>query len=291
VQRLFHDEPYAISQLTRLALRKQAILRTERMLGMAELSDAELQRLLTAFAAERQTNCLLVSVRGERAGFHRLFRNLQTGQLGLVDFLSTYSDVAENLSGLTLNGGAFLYSYRLAEDHAYALRQFNAMHRIALLPPWEQPIPWTTVDLALRAARDESLPNRRLLLTITLHPDLHKVGEAARRDAALLGCVQAALAAERFRLAHKRWPKDLPELVPALLPTLPVDPYSGKHLRYEVRDGGVLIYPVPRDPRNKDPHPVRPDLDYASPADLALRLWNPEKRNLPPPPSKNEPEP
>ena len=57
----------------------------------------------------------------------------------------------------------------------------------------------------------------------------------------------AALAAERFRLAHKRWPKDLQELCPAYLEEVPIDPFDGKPLKLAHRDDGIVIYSVDKD--------------------------------------------
>jgi ABC-type transport system involved in multi-copper enzyme maturation permease subunit len=57
----------------------------------------------------------------------------------------------------------------------------------------------------------------------------------------------AALAVERFRLAHDRWPLTLDELVPAYLPAVPSDPIDGLPLRYRPINGGVVIYSIGSD--------------------------------------------
>jgi hypothetical protein len=49
----------------------------------------------------------------------------------------------------------------------------------------------------------------------------------ARRDAAL-----TVIAIESFRRARGKWPGALNELIPAFLPSLPLDPFDGKPLRY-----------------------------------------------------------
>lgn len=48
-----------------------------------------------------------------------------------------------------------------------------------------------------------------------------------RRDVALI-----VLALESFRRARGQWPDSLAQLVPAYLPSLPLDPFTGKPLRY-----------------------------------------------------------
>jgi hypothetical protein len=53
-----------------------------------------------------------------------------------------------------------------------------------------------------------------------------------RRDAALV-----VIAAERHRRQHGQFPKTADELVPTLLPDVPIDPYTSKPLRYSVKHG------------------------------------------------------
>jgi hypothetical protein len=59
-----------------------------------------------------------------------------------------------------------------------------------------------------------------------------------------LECAIAALASEKFRLDHGRLPASLDELVPAYLPSSPVDPFDGKPLRLAKTDQGIVIYSV-----------------------------------------------
>lgn len=58
------------------------------------------------------------------------------------------------------------------------------------------------------------------------------------------GALLAACAIESYHRAHHAWPADLSTLVPALLPSLPVDPFDGKPLRYKVSADGPLLYSI-----------------------------------------------
>ncbi len=63
-----------------------------------------------------------------------------------------------------------------------------------------------------------------------------------KRDAAL-----AMISAESYRRAHGAWPASLSELVPGYLPSVPLDPFDGKPLRYVAprAEGGLpLLYSV-----------------------------------------------
>lgn len=70
---------------------------------------------------------------------------------------------------------------------------------------------------------------------------LHKFGiiEMQKR------IVIAAIALQRFRLAHGSYPDNLTELVPGYLPSLPMDTMDGQPLRYKLKpDGTFLLYSV-----------------------------------------------
>lgn len=61
----------------------------------------------------------------------------------------------------------------------------------------------------------------------------------AQREAAIV-----AVALERFRREHDRWPQDLSELKAEYLKTLPVDPLSDQPLRYTLTDAVPHLYSV-----------------------------------------------
>ena len=57
--------------------------------------------------------------------------------------------------------------------------------------------------------------------------------------------LKAALALQRYRLAHSRYPESLSLLVPQYLPAVPRDPLDGQPLRYRMeKDGTYLLYSV-----------------------------------------------
>jgi len=53
---------------------------------------------------------------------------------------------------------------------------------------------------------------------------------------------RAAIAVERYRLAHNgQLPETLDQTVPAFLPVVPTDPYSGRSIRFVRIDGGYKV--------------------------------------------------
>src|SRR5207249_2440825 len=117
-----------------------------------------------------------------------------------------------------------------------------------------------------------------LILSTLLLPHIGKAAEAVLRDQAHRACAEAALAAERFRLAQRRWPGSLEELRPAFLARVPLDPYTGASLRYARRDDGVVVYSVGQDLQDDGGEVLRfrSEGNY----DIGLRLFDPDRRNL-----------
>jgi hypothetical protein len=260
------DEPFLISQLVRISGRTAAVRRTERILGMGELGDHELRRLMTAFKGEQNQNLLLAGIRGERAGSHSLFENIESGRLS----------------------GFMLYESRLYEDHAFMLRRMNEACAIVQLPMPEQMSASREWDQRLSIARVEAKQQKRLILSYLLLPGMEMLCGAPLRDQAQLSCVLAALAAERFRLAHQRWPKNLQELCPKYLAQVPIDPFDGKPLRLAQKKDGIAIYSVGKDGRDDGGEILNPAQADGKNSDLGLRLWDPKQRRLPAEPRKKE---
>jgi hypothetical protein len=143
----------------------------------------------------------------------------------------------------------------------------------------------------MSTALAESQGQKRKIISTMLMPAVKRVGEAALRDQAMLACAITALAAERFRLAHKRWPKALDELCPTYLASVPRDPYDGHQLRFAHRDDGLVIYSVGQDGQDDGGEVLAFPEGLGGNWDPGLRLWPPEQRGLPPAPVEQPKEP
>jgi hypothetical protein len=64
---------------------------------------------------------------------------------------------------------------------------------------------------------------------------------------AVLRCLAAALAAERYRLAFNAWPDTLECLTPDFLAAVPRDPFDGQPLRFRRTENGIVVYSVAED--------------------------------------------
>ena len=169
------------------------------------------------------------------------------------------------------------------------LSHMNEACRIAKLPLQEQPQAWEDWKDALKLCRDANAGQKRLILATLLMPAMDRVAMAYIQGQARFSCALGGLAAERFRLVNKRWPKDLQELCPTYLKEIPIDPFDGKPLKFALQEDGIVIYSVDKDGQDDggDIHKQSPDAD--NPKDLGVRLYNPKNRRLPPLPMKQQP--
>src|SRR5262249_49754007 len=121
-------------------------------------------------------------------------------------------------------------------QRAALLRYLTRFVEAARLPPEPQ---------REEIARLEAGLAEQPLLVRAFTPGLAKIVEALRRSDAQLRCARAAVAAERYRRAHGRWPESLQELVEAgLLKEVPADPYDGRPLRLARPGDGLVVYTV-----------------------------------------------
>jgi hypothetical protein len=70
------------------------------------------------------------------------------------------------------------------------------------------------------------------------------------RRTAIARLLQADLAIRLYQREYGELPRDLEQLVPAYLPELPIDPYSGQLLRYRNQGTDFILYSVGKDGRD-----------------------------------------
>lgn len=264
------DEPFLISQLVRLAGRSITVQTAEWVLGQFDdlpgLVDLE-----RALAADAEEPLFLYGVRGDRAAFDRLFENMQAGAVSLHE-----------LGGAQKAGdwerlGWWHYRAKLPGDRAFAFEWMTRYVEAAQRPIHEQP--------PLFAEIPEPPKDPQLLLSGLLLPAVSIPAHAHWRTTALERCAVVGIACERYRQQHKRWPGALNELVPVFLPVIPLDPYDSQPLRYAKSTDGIAIYSVgkPRPSRvGSPPQVTAPKPGLPDGIEFGFRLWNPDKRHLPP---------
>jgi len=144
---------------------------------------------------------------------------------------------------------------------------------IAKLPVEEQVERFKQLDRKSRLMKSEGWPPYRYSFGTLGMSAVIKVAQSYARTRAELRCTVAALAAERFRLAHGTWPIALDDLMPQFLAAIPLDPYDGQPLKLRRYDEGIVIYSVGPDGKD-DGGKIDRTLSYWEPQDFGFRLWD-----------------
>jgi hypothetical protein len=277
------DEPLLVSQLVRMACNNLAANNIERALAQGQASDQALDRLQRLLAEEEGTPFLLIGLRGERAGFDGLMSYLEDGKQilpGSVQPGVSPQRLLRGISGQGAGSNPLTDAWESVTAHTDArrsrpiiLRMLTESIQVAQLPPEQRADRFKFLE---QQVKSPDLPAFVRLLM----PATYKIAESDLRTHATLRCAIVALAAERFRLANGRWPKDLAELVPAYLKQVPLDPYDGKPIRLRVVADGLLVYSIGPG-RQYNISPMNRWTPKAGGLDVTFQLWNVDARRKP----------
>jgi hypothetical protein len=257
-------------------------------------SDSTLKRMQEIIAEELTEPTLLTALRGERAGLHEYVRAMAEGKvtaakyyavgstLGVLEALLGGRRPQRNLSTEIESRLAEQLSGYLNRQHADMLRFANDLVDAATLPPVEADERFRELESKIR--------EEPYLVRITA-PSFLMMREADRRMRANLRCAQAALASERYRLAHNDWPGSLDVLVKeGFLDAVPTDPYDHKPIRLKRTGDGLTLYSVGLDGIDNGGLVDR-DKRLDSGTDQGFRLWDVSRRRQPPNPALLEERP
>lgn len=264
------DIPTFAVQQFRIDQRDLVFPLLERVLAQGEPAAAALADLQTRLAEEAKQPLMLMAARGERAALDQLCQAMRDGQ---VPFSSVFSDNYKEAERQQKEQSAVwraMYAARITRGRMVLLEKMNRKVEIHKLPPEQL----GKLDELTKGLRDESILVERLFGVTNV-----EVHGWRRSQASLLSAV-AALAAERYRQKHGRWPARLADLVPDFLPAVPSDPFDGAPLRYRRQKEGAIVYSVSSD--GKDGGGAFETLGvYPHNDDVGFRLWNIDRRRAP----------
>jgi hypothetical protein len=291
------DEPFAISLFVRVGCNGMALRAIERTLAQSQLSLASeptLQRMQQVFAEELAEPTLLIALRGERAALHQFVQAVAEGKVSAatfkyvgrtMDFLDSILGNKPGKRSLSNEVDSRLTEHFpgfLVRQHAAMLRFANDLVGAARLPPAEA--------VERFKALDRKIPEEQYLVRITAGSFI-RIKDVQLRLEADLSCAMAALAAERYRLVHQRWPDSLDVLVKAgFLDAVPTDPYDLKPVRFKRTADGLIIYSVGPDQIDNDGIIDREN-PSATGTDLGFQLWDIYRRRQAPNPPVPEQRP
>jgi hypothetical protein len=265
--RAIGDEYTVLAFQMRTAFAAQTVRSLKRTLAQGEPDEealAVLQQLVQREEADTPA-AALAALRGERALMHRLLVAIERGELGSPQDLLPEGPAFHETAREALGAVALRHS------HAVYLRRIGEDIEAARLPFPEQ-------SARLRELEAEPVDERAAGLAGWFLPGVLKQLKTIPGTLAGLRCAAVALALERYRRAHGRWPEALESLTPDLLAAVPADPYDGRPLRYRRLDDGVLVYSV--GPGGEDGAPDHRDAAAAA-TELGFRLWDADKRRQP----------
>jgi hypothetical protein len=261
-----NDAPSLMALLIRVASRTVVVGPIERTLGHGSVSEDRLKDLQFALAREAEFNVFYHALRGARALDHRFYLLLCEGKIPYpAEFRRT---------GWQGWIDAVFPSYSLG-DLPDELRLYNELIAASKLEDEAQ----TATLLAVQPKKNllrQSNAQSTVMFIASAMPE-HPVALAQIR------CAVTAIAAERYRLEHGRWPDSATELVKAgFLKAAYKDPFDGQPLRWKCTPRGLIIYSVGPDRTDNDGKLDRRSAGLPG-TDVGFELWRPSNRRLPAP--------
>jgi hypothetical protein len=230
----------------------------ERTLAGGEVPAASLEAWQQALEDEDRVPLQLIAARSERAVLHRHLTVVRSGRFDRANYglrASMLGSTADGLIDRARAGGA----------HADMLRFQTELVEVVKLPPEQQHDRLDRVK-----PPDVTLP---VLLAGLMRgeEDGRKALRAFHSHSARIRCAAAALAAERYRLDHGRWPERADDLASRYLSSVPTDPFDGRPVRFVRTEDGVVCYTLGPDRRDDG---GRLGVGETKGIDLGFRLYD-----------------
>jgi hypothetical protein len=267
IARLLRPSTASIQHLVGIVADGAALRTIQNAVNAGVLDDDTLQRLSARIREAESEQSIVWSLRGERAGNALMLDDLAEGRM----------PEAFTLLGSDTNHRNDLASRLLSRTFVMRGNQQDVTDYVdRILAAADDPL------ALLAAAKDRSgpTPRHRLfqLYTGLLASSIESHCVRHVRIIAALRSADAALAAERFRLATGRFPASLDELVPAYLAAVPVDPFTGSGLKLATLESEIVVYSIGDD--GDDGGRLRPVPEGARSFDMGFRLLHPDRRGL-----------
>ncbi|MGB2864552.1 MAG: hypothetical protein WBC05_14585 [Sedimentisphaerales bacterium] len=227
IARSLAREPLTISQLVRGGCQNIAISTIEQIVNRVELTDKQLLELIERVRESERISDISRAFVGERCVGIAFIRDpegvLMGGNIPILarPVLSLYKTVG------------------MAEaDAVIFLDLMDGYMKSTRLPLHERQKAADAVS-----AKIQSTSKVHVLLH-EIMPALSRATTLELRTIAHLRTADAALAAQRYRLASGKFPDKLADLVPTYLQSVPEDPFDGNELRYKRLGPGFVVYSI-----------------------------------------------
>jgi hypothetical protein len=315
-EQLFQPHATLVEQLVGIAIFGMAAEAAGRILvdSPAVLDDAQLRDLAHELAAYRNGS-IRASFSGERDMFDDLLQRIYTddgqgsGRLtpeGIRVLYEIGGDAPpalnpnQNLSQLTSPGLAAFVGTRQENRDLYEslMDDLIAAHQGSAWE-WDYQATNAPVDRLDEVTQNPSGKLRYFLAQLMI-PYVTGIYGAHERTIQNRDAVLVSIALVLWHRRHGQWPTSLDQLVPDLLPAVPLDRFDGQPLRYTLGDGRPIVYSVGMDRDDDGGRPSDPpenamySFGPLNPADAAPHSSGSENDGdwilFPPPPRPEEDE-
>ena len=234
----YEQEGTLVSQMIRVAVAGLAFAASWEALQVPGWTDAELAELQHSWEELSLGRAIEFSLQMERATALTYFENGRHGDTNAIGLIAPVSSFAEGfyapLWQMTLSKGDELHYLRTIQSFLDALRVGREKQ--------------SSMEFQRNLDPNEGLFTRyRFPMSGALRPNIGKALKRWLRTETERQLVLAAIGVERFRLRHGRYPESLSQLVPEILPAVPVDFGDGQPIRYEREGNGFRLWSVIQD--------------------------------------------
>ena len=250
-------EPYIISSLVQFAMQKIAVGPAMHLLSRHSLTE---QQLLTLSAGFKDA----YNPEGVGRGFVlELCMSMDVFKMRPRSLLYLFQPLvgSEEVDGLgDMKRCVQIFSRPTSEitnEMKFVLEAYGSALQAANMPFPKQfrfaKEHWRTVSQSLDEKGNEVLyPLAAMLL-----PGFEKFFERCAEAKAGLDCLYTVLAIERYRLANKgSFPASLQALSPHYLPSMTIDPFDGKRLKYrKIADAKYMVYSIGKNQKDDKGQP------------------------------------
>ena len=220
------DEPFTITGLVAIANLKQLIFCLNQIICGNDIDPDTLNILIQDLNPEKWRTKFARNIQGERVFFLEI-------ALGLLEGDRT----AFNLSRAD---STFFWFIRpvIKADTLWALKKFDDVESKCLLPFYR--IKGLQKELEQEV---ESIP-WYYYVSKNIFPSLHSIWLKEAILEAIMGAGQIALACKIYKNREGYYPETTAALIPEILETEPIDPFSGNPFVYKHRQDGFIVYSV-----------------------------------------------
>jgi len=257
------NNPFLISQLSRNAMDAIALAALEESLNKGEGNINLYQSLISEIENERKNNLIGNALRKELAiwgipGFserkkagkeafefteedgNRIHKDFP-GEMGKSIEENTRQQ-KETLKEAYLKSGCETPEEFFEKQEILYLKTISKMMFFTEEPHWEAREKLRRIDEEI-----QKLTVEEAFYTKMLSPSISRAYLQEARIDALLGAAEIGIVNRIHKQKYGKYVNSLTQLTPSILPSLPLDPFTGKNYIYKRKDKGFIVYSVGED--------------------------------------------